>query len=228
MPFRAAPPPGCVREWLPRAALQFKISRMKRFLKENLVLAMGVALPVLLVVFFLIATWLPSLFVASPKYDFLFSNGNIYSAKGWISTRIENGRLKITERISNDNCNTYQEYKLYLLEASTGNVRRLANIPSPSSEARCRNPQPLSSYEREVLVEQIKNYKFSSEPAAPDGYVLRISASGGGGFPFFYSGGWRNRFSLYKNGRSVKIEMPDEEERRYYEVSAIGWVVEKP
>ena len=46
---------------------------MKNFIKENLVLVIGLALPVLLVVLFFVATVIPKAYNTPPQYEVLFS-----------------------------------------------------------------------------------------------------------------------------------------------------------
>jgi hypothetical protein len=48
---------------------------MKQFIKENLVLVLGISLPLVLVVLFMLASILPAYFVEAPRYDVLFSDG---------------------------------------------------------------------------------------------------------------------------------------------------------
>ncbi len=47
----------------------------KTFLKENIVLVLGISLPLLLIILFMLASGLPRFFVADPHYDLLFSEG---------------------------------------------------------------------------------------------------------------------------------------------------------
>lgn len=48
---------------------------MKKFIKDNIVLTLGISLPLLLVALFILAGTLPKYWVADPQYDFLFSDG---------------------------------------------------------------------------------------------------------------------------------------------------------
>ena len=46
---------------------------MKKFIRENLVLVMGVSLPVLLVILFFLTSVLPKSLAEPPQHDLLFS-----------------------------------------------------------------------------------------------------------------------------------------------------------
>ena len=47
---------------------------MQKFIKDNIILVLGISLPVILVVIFILSSVIPKFFVRDPQYDFLFSD----------------------------------------------------------------------------------------------------------------------------------------------------------
>lgn len=94
---------------------------MYKFIRENIVLMIGICLPILLVAFFIIASSLPQYLVADPKYDFLFSDEK-YS---YLEFQVEQQKLYMKVDPTR-----YQYQKslphLYRYSASTGKVEEIA------------------------------------------------------------------------------------------------------
>jgi len=93
---------------------------MYKFIKDNIVLMLGISLPLLLVAFFMVASALPNYLIADPKYDFFFSDGR-YS---YVEFQVQQQKLymKIDPM-------RYQYQKslphLYRYIASTGKVQEI-------------------------------------------------------------------------------------------------------
>jgi hypothetical protein len=47
---------------------------MKKFIKENIVLVLGISLPFLFIIIFMLIAYVPKFFVDNPHYDFIFSD----------------------------------------------------------------------------------------------------------------------------------------------------------
>lgn len=93
---------------------------MYKFIKENIVLMLGISLPILLVAFFMIASSLPKYLVADPKYDLLFSDER-YS---YLEFQVQQQKLYMKVDPTR-----YQYQKslphLYRYSASTGKVEEI-------------------------------------------------------------------------------------------------------
>ncbi len=64
---------------------------MLKFVKENIVLVLGVTLPLLLVILFVLASAVPAMFVDNPRYDCLFWDGD----HGQLRFEVVNQKLQI-------------------------------------------------------------------------------------------------------------------------------------
>lgn len=93
-----------------------------KFLKDNIVLALGISLPLLLVALFVLAGTLPALFVDDPKHDFLFADNHY----GQLRFEVVNEKLHL-RLIPNQYAAAPQEQPLlYRYSAATGKVQRLS------------------------------------------------------------------------------------------------------
>ena len=94
---------------------------MRKFIKENIVLTIGISLPLFLVLLFVMAGTLPKYWVADPKYDFLFSDGR-YS---YIEFQVQQQKLYIKVdpvRYQNEKSLPH----LYRYEAATGKIQEIS------------------------------------------------------------------------------------------------------
>ncbi len=94
---------------------------MHKFLKENIVLALGISLPLLLVALFVLAGTLPALFVDDPKHDFLFSDNNY----GQLRLEVVNERLHL-RLTPNQYAAPGDPPVLYRYSAATGKTQKLS------------------------------------------------------------------------------------------------------
>lgn len=94
---------------------------MKKFIKENIVLTLGISLPLLFVLFFIVAGALPKYLVADPKYDFFFSEG----VESYIEFKVQQQKLYI--KVNPKNMKKLPAVpRLYRYIAATGNVQEIA------------------------------------------------------------------------------------------------------
>lgn len=93
---------------------------MKKFIKDNIVLTLGISLPLVLVGLFMAASTLPKYLVADPQYDVFFSDGR-YS---YIEFQVQ--QQKLTMRVDPAR---YQNEKslphLYRYRAATGKTEEI-------------------------------------------------------------------------------------------------------
>ncbi len=93
---------------------------MKKFIKENIVLTLGISLPLLLVVLFMVADALPKYWVADPQYDFFFSD----SRYSYVEFQVQQQKLYIRVDPAR-----YQNEKslphLYRYVAATGKIQEI-------------------------------------------------------------------------------------------------------
>ncbi len=198
---------------------------MKSFLRENPTIAFGLGLPLLLVVVFLLVSGIPSLLVAPPQYDVLFTTG-YYNNQNGVQISVVGQKVQVLyqggERAS-------QNPRLWRYNPKTGAVKEIAIIvPAGLPRAGKTQPAPEESPKTTVLsIPDLEGLTIDSSSIAPDGYEFRLGSTRYSGNIFgelFYSTRYRHEAVLTKNGRSVRL--PDVADRYYSgNTQFIGWVV---
>ncbi len=103
---------------------------MRSFFKENIVLVLGISLPLVLVVLFMLAIGLPRFFVADPHYDLLFSEGRSEQ----VSFKIRGEKLYFSIAPTR-NVADIRLPRLYRYVAATGTVKEITFVaPDMSSQ----------------------------------------------------------------------------------------------
>lgn len=200
---------------------------MMDWIRKNSALALGVGMPVLLVVFFMLAAWLPGMFVAPPQYDVLFITN--YNEYGTNQLRAQMRDKKLILKFHGENFG-YGWPKLYRYKVATGGVEEIpVDIPPELAPVKPYNrPYVPPEYEKITLVPVPAVDALILDPStvSPDGYSFR---SGYENTPnmmglFFYSSRYRHTATLSKNGHVVRIPNPD---GNYYHANAkfLGWII---
>lgn len=195
------------------------------FIKQNFALVLGLALPALLMVFFLASTMIPQTLSDPPKYDLVFAvhdYPNNYQSPVNVKLIVKDGTLtaqytKIAPNTPNYYYNGWK--KLYLYNASTQKVRELTFGYPPE-------PEKIEGM-REEPVEAAKGLKLSTEVESPDGYSLSHEGRSRSGLfnEIFWNGGYSSEARLRKGASSVKLMGPNDRTYYYGSIEFIGWVV---
>jgi hypothetical protein len=192
---------------------------MKKFIKENLVLVIGLVLPLLLVVLFFVATVIPKSLGTPPQYEMLFTTTKYdYQNKPEyaIDFNVKNQQLMVkAKKYDEKNYNNVSKI-LMAYDGKTETVREIKFDASKFGD------------ENEVLLEETKNLNIDTAAISPDGYTLEGPNYGGNGLlGGLFGGGYRNGgFRLKKGGVGYKV--PTLQPDYYYnQVQFIGWVVKK-
>lgn len=197
----------------------------KRFFKENFVLIVGLTLPVLLMIGFMIFATLPQKLSDPPGYDLVFSTSGFNSAGGNLPVSVNfvvrDGKL-MAQYVAYDPPGNYgnQWRNLYLYESGTGTVRQLT----------FGYPQGMENITgtREDLVEATQGLTLDTTLEAPDGYQLSYDGYSRSGLfnDLFWGGGNSNEPRLRKGASSVRLAPVDSNTYFYYgDVQFIGWVM---
>jgi hypothetical protein len=193
---------------------------MKNWLKQNLVLAMGLALPVLLIVLFFVATVLPKSFGTPPQYELLFTTTQYdYQNKPdyVIDFNVKNKQLMVkAKKIEDKNNYSANIKKLMLYDAKTETLREIAIEQGKLSDG------------VEVLLEETKSMEIDSTNVSPDGYTLEGPNYGNSGLlGGLFGGGYRNAGFRLKKG-SVGYKVPNAQPDYYNnQMQFVGWVIKK-
>jgi hypothetical protein len=199
----------------------------KTFFKENFVLIVGLALPVLLVIGFMVASNLPQRLSDPPKYDLVFATTeyppNANNIPIGVRLVVKDGVLKAQYVRTNvpPNTATYNGWKkLYVYEAGSRKVRELTfGFPPDMNEI---------EGSREEAVESTKSMKLDTTLQSPDGYQLSYEGHSHSGLlnDFFWGGGGYGSEPLLRKGSST-VKLATGDGRTYFSYSGlefVGWV----
>jgi hypothetical protein len=199
-----------------------------KLLRENATLAVGIVLPILVVVFFLLATYIPRLLVDPPQHDFLFVQDNDYRAQPsrWRHEIDLDSQRKLRVRafLTEPDTRNYYRPRLFLYEHLDGNVREIS-LPSPEMAEMAETTEGAKTG---VVLEvpEFSDQIIDSRRVAPDGYELVEPRRRGGDFlGLFYRGG-RRGLAIGKNGAVVAV--PSGNDVSYYGARFLGWIVTPP
>lgn len=188
---------------------------MPTLLKENLVLTVGVALPVLLMVLFFVAGRVSESVVADPQYSLVFATSydERWSNQPW-KIDVERGDLIIRfEPQAGQEARTYVKPAIYLWEHEARYATRLDIDLDSVVDGVVSDPE-LTRLNQRIL---------SPTGESPDGYRFEESRRpGAGGLlgDVIGIGGSRGSYVVNKGSRSVPIEGGE----RFYQAQFVAWV----
>jgi hypothetical protein len=193
----------------------------KGFLLDNLFLVAAVALPVVVVGFFLIATAVPRWLVPPPRYDLVLRVSGIYDQTRRIAVdyTVRDGRVEATVRPIPANGNA-QPWMLFIFDHQSMNVREIpVDLPSTLAE---------SDPPRTIAVSALAGRQVVAQAKAPDGYQFETRPYRNSGIvgEIFGMNRYEQNTSLVNGGPVVRISLPAPYEYQA-PVSAIGWVVDQ-
>jgi len=194
---------------------------MKNFLRKNLMIVVSVSLPLLVVIFFALASVLPGLYSTPPAHDLLLSlrgRDTSKTSKVKLNLIVREGRLKAV--VSKAEKSNYDNNpRLFRFDHLSGNVSEVI-IPLPEKISKF-------SKESEISIPELEGLKVSEALEAPDGYEFR-GRRGGAGIITELFGGRRSRtdVSISKNGAIVRVRLPTSD-YWYNDVHFVGWIIER-
>lgn len=202
---------------------------MKKFIKENLVLLIGLTLPVLLVVLFFLATVLPKSLSAPPQYEMLFAIDHYdYAACGecedWkrnlkVDFVVRDGVLKVRVTRNDSKNLNYHTRRLMVYDGKTESVREIALDMAKFAD---------SADGAELVLDETRNMLIDVSSKSPDGFELEGAPYGGGGLVgALFGGGYRSHGHRIRKD-SVGYKLPSIQNDYYYNnLRFIGWVVSR-
>jgi len=200
---------------------------LTKFLKDNFVLVVGLTLPILLMIGFIVFSTLPRSLTNPPQHDLVFAMPDYSGANAnppvTVTLVVRDGVLKAqyTRVAQAPNGGYYGGAwkKLYRYQAGPQTVRELP-FGLPQDVA-------LIAQMREDTVDATKDVKLDTTLRAPDGYELQYDLNRGRGLLtdiFWSSSSYEPR--LRKGASSVRLRTGDGRTTFYTgSVEFIGWVV---
>lgn len=192
---------------------------MKNFIKNNIVLVLGVTLPILLSAVFFVANELPKYFVEDPKYSLLFAGNGYYTGAPY-NFKVEQGKLKLFFTPPQNMSANYKPPvpELYKFDPVKNTVNTIE-----FSTASFAQDAPS-----EIVLPETESLTVDTSPTAPDGYTFTSSrhydtdiAMG-----IFFGRGYSSMTVIEKNRRKVKL--PNSAQYPYYyDIHFIGWITKE-
>lgn len=201
---------------------------MKQWIKQNLVLLSGIALPVLLVGGFFILSNLPRQLADPPQYDFLLVGYRYdyqHPANYYLSFEVRDGRLtgKVVPKESGNAGYNRQ----------TASIYRYIAAQNTFEEIEYDLPEGLDDLEKAVplSLEQTSDLKLDKRTRSPDGYVFEYLGYRGRGGLLGEMFGMRRRYDsnyvLKKDSAYFDLPVPSSDTWYQNNLHFIGWIVEE-
>jgi hypothetical protein len=191
------------------------------FLRHNAFLAAAVALPVIVVAFFLLATAIPRWTVPPPAYDLVLRVGKPYDQPRpeiAVEFKVDDGRVVASVRpVQKDQY--VPSWSLVRFDHQTLNLQEIP-VKLPDRLAPDSPPQT-------IVVDALAGQRILEQAKAPDGYELRTDTNrGGAGLmgDLFGMRGYDQRVVLVNKGRVVTLPLPSG--YQYAPVTAVGWLTD--
>jgi hypothetical protein len=193
-----------------------------RFLRDNAFLVAAVALPLVVIAFFLVATAIPRWLVPPPAHDLLF---RATDASGQPNARVDvdfavrDGKVVATVRSAPANYYGSRP-RLFLFDHTTMSAREIA----------VELPDDLGGDSpRVVAIDALAGRQVLAGARAPDGYQFESGMERGPGIVggLFGMNRYGPQASLVNRGRVIPISVPAPYQNVYStRVQAIGWLVD--
>ena len=186
--------------------------------RDNIFLVAAVALPVVVVGLFLVASAIPRWTIPLPEYDLVLRSDGVYSAAvSGVATVIRVRDGQVVAEYQPAAPNSYpQKPALYVLDHRT---RRATEVP-------LEVPAALDEGEklRVTAVAALADRRVLDTTSAPDGYTFEHRYRRGPGImgELFGMGRYNNTAAIVRNGRVIRSEMPTPYS---YSVQPVGWLV---
>jgi hypothetical protein len=197
---------------------------LKEFVKANMVLVVGLALPIVLMAGFLLASGLPERLADPPKSSLVFAVTDFSQGPSGIPVSVrlvvEDGVLKAQYTKLPPQPTGYVNNvwkKLYLYDAATQKVRELSFGFPPNMDA----------IEGTVVgtVDATRTMRLDTTLQSPDGYELSRDNGSRSGLlnEIFWGGGYSNEYRLRKGSSSIRLPLAAGNVP-YGSVEFVGWV----
>lgn len=191
-----------------------------RLLRDNAFLVGAVALPLAVVLFFVLFTSIPRWTVEPPRHDLLLH------ARSWDQTgpritvdfTVLEGTLRATVRPQAANASP-QRSTLWLFDHRDLSVRE---VPLPL-------PEKLEAGEaaRTIVVEALGGRRVVAQTTAPDGYEVQTRSSSSPGFigDLFGMRRYDRAVTVVRRGRVIPIRVPSLQS--YEHPDFVGWLIDE-
>ena len=201
---------------------------MGKWIRENLVLVSGIALPVLLVAGFFVLNKAPGMLADPPRFDFLLVGYRYdYQHRGsyHLSFEVRDGRLagRAVPNTQQNSSPNRQYAGIFRYDAAANSFTEIV-FELPEGLDAIDEPVPLPLTETGGL-------KLDKRRQSPDGYTLEFVGYRGRGGLLGELFGMRNRndsgYALKKDGAYIDLPRPLSDRYFHSELHFMGWIVEE-
>jgi len=182
-------------------------------LKENAVLAAGVALPLLLIVIFAIAGAVARAGAGDPQYDMVFA-GYDYDSSWQIGLEKNVLTIRDTRPANISESSFSPKPQLYLFDHRTMAVTPLS----------VNFHHVVDGVVQDPVIDELNTHVLSALAVSPDGYRLVRHEYGDGLFSVLFGEGGNRASMLRKQGRTIYLK---DVQPIYQRVELVAWVGEK-
>ena len=191
---------------------------MLKRLRENPMIAASILLPLVVVVFFLLATAIPRWLVDPPGYSFLFTVPDYTHRSPEIDARFDIVDDRLRVRVYKTDVPYRNTPRLYLYDHEKHTTREISfDLPA--------NKESFEDGD-EIVVAEFANSSILTDRMAPDGYEIRGPGYRGDNLVTALFGSRRHKsFAIHKSGAVVEIPHPGTNSY-YYNAYFLGWVAD--
>ena len=193
---------------------------MKSFIKENLLIVAGIALPLLVVIFFAVANVLPNLYTPAPAHDLLLVRHQYHAIAGSpvkIVLTVQEGKLTASVAEASNSIERRMVLGLFRYSHATGVVQEV-DIPLPDDLANL-------SVGTELPIPDLEGVNLSGVLVAPDGYAFRVGGRRSGLMTKMFGGRRHHDPVIYNGGAVVRLNVPSSKNLTYSQAALLGWIV---
>lgn len=196
---------------------------MKQFLKENIAIVAAIALPLALVLVFILSMSISNAVVDDPRHDFLIATNYYHNANDALRFDVIKNELQITYRYPQENETNHYNYnkntRLWRVSVSDMSMEEIAVI-TPDQKS---NEKSIT-----FNIPNISELQFVNQQPAPDGYMFENSnhyRHGNIMTELFSYNRYYTTANLTKDGRTIPVKILAEQKYRY-NTHFIGWILE--
>lgn len=183
---------------------------MKEFLKENLVMIAGIALPLIVALIFFASIQIGKINIDPPQYKVLFLSGNYYNNPYTVRIKNSQAFFKYTEPKNNNH--DYNRPALYVYDPSK-NASIEIDLPKLNDDLA----------QDEKIITFLKDEKITSNSTSPDGYRFEQNYHRNGNLiTEIFGGGYRSRSSYVLKKKQNIVKVPNAPR---YHTKFVGWIV---
>jgi hypothetical protein len=208
----------------------------RSWVKDNLFVIAAIALPLVVAAMFILATWLPTLYVEDPTYDLLvvIDKHHDQSQRFQVRYDVEDGQLVASASYALAR-RPLRDAELHRFSPSAGTIKRV-QVPLPAELKAALKALDNGAEDRKEtdalplpLPAALTQLQLLAGDTAPDGYTFRNRHGRGAGLfgELFGMHGRYHAMSVEKDGRVVGIATDADDPYHYYynNVRFLGWIL---